>query len=172
MCKGRRKVILRIQKNKWKEKWVKRKRLKYLSVAEKVTLILWMRKWRKSISKRKILEYISVGEEVELILRIRKWKYGHPQTRSSYRNNKYQRGDSFRTDEKKGKNSIPRMGWFCASETFEILNVSWPFITWWSNEGQVDWWIKLQKLRAFKEKDNKQVICWYYIQKREFIIHP
>ena len=24
----------------------------------------------------------------------------------------------------------------------------------------------------FKEKDNKQVICWYYIQKREFIIHP
>ena len=27
-------------------------------------------------------------------------------------------------------------------------------------------------MRAFKEKDNKQVIFWYYIQKRRFIIHP
>ena len=24
----------------------------------------------------------------------------------------------------------------------------------------------------FKEKYNNQVICWYYIQKRDFIIHP
>ena len=27
------------------------------------------------------------------------------------------------------------------------------------------------ELRAFKWKDNKQVICWYYIQKIKFIIH-
>ena len=27
-------------------------------------------------------------------------------------------------------------------------------------------------MRAFKEKDNNQVSCWYYIQKRDFIIHP
>ena len=85
-------------------------------------------------------------------------------------NNKYQRGDLFRTDEKKGKKSSPRMGWFCASGTVEILNLRWPFITWWSNEGQVDRWIKIQKLLAFKDKENKQVLCWYYIKK--FIIHP
>ena len=42
-------------------------------------------------------------------------------TRSSSRNNKYQIWDSFRTDEKKGENSSPRMGWFRASGTVEIL---------------------------------------------------
>ena len=26
-------------------------------------------------------------------------------------------------------------------------------------------------MHEFKDKDNKQVICWYYIQKRKFIIH-
>ena len=30
----------------------------------------------------------------------------------------------------------------------------------------------MQKLRAFKEKDNKPVLCCYYIQKRGFIIDP
>ena len=44
-------------------------------------------------------------------------------TRSSSRNNKYQRGDSFRIDKKKGKNSSPGMGQFRASGTVEILNV-------------------------------------------------
>ena len=83
----------------------------------------------------------------------------------SYRTNKYQRGHSFRTDEKKGKKSIPRMGWFSASGTVEILHVRWQFIKRISKEEQVDWWIKLQKLRAFKEKDNNQVLYWYYIQK-------
>ena len=86
-------------------------------------------------------------------------------TRSYSRTNKYQREDSFRTDENKGKNNIPRMGWFCASVTLEILNVCWLFITWRSKEVQGDWWIKLQKMRVFKEKYNKQVICWYYIKK-------
>ena len=38
-------------------------------------------------------------------------------------NNKNQRGDSFRTDEKKGKKSSPRMVVFRASGTVEILNV-------------------------------------------------
>ena len=88
------------------------------------------------------------------------------------RNNKYQRGDSFKTDENKGKNSSSRMGWFRASGTVEIRNVRWPFITWWSNEVKVDWWIKLQKLFTFKEKEKKQVLCWYYIQKTKFIIRP
>ena len=44
-------------------------------------------------------------------------------TRISNKTNKYHRGDSFRTDEKKGEESSPRMGWFHASETVEILNV-------------------------------------------------
>ena len=85
-----------------------------------------------------------------------------------YRNNKDQRGDFFRTYEKKGKKSSPRMVWFCTTGTVEILNVRWAFITWWSNKGQVYWWIKLQKLRAFKEKENKQFICWYYIKKKVY----
>ena len=44
-------------------------------------------------------------------------------TRSSSRTIKEQRGDSFKTDEKKGKNSSPRMELFSASGTVEILNV-------------------------------------------------
>ena len=62
-------------------------------------------------------------------------------------------------DENKGKNSIPRMGWFHASGIAEIINVCWPFIMWISKKGQVDWWIKIQKLYVFKEKYNKQVLC-------------
>ena len=85
----------------------------------------------------------------------------------SPRTNKYQRGYSFITDEKRGKNNSPRMGWFCASGTLEILNVRWPFILLWSKEGKVDWWIKLQKLRAVKEKDNKHVDCWHDIQEKK-----
>ena len=50
--------------------------------------------------------------------------------RRSSRTNKEQRGYSFRTDEKKGKKSIPRMGLFCPSGTVEILKLRRPFITW------------------------------------------
>ena len=89
---------------------------------------------------------------------------------TSSRNNNDQRVDLFRTDGKKGKNSSAKTGWFHASVTVEILNVLWPSITWWSNEGQGDLWIKLQKLRAFKDKENNQVLCWYYIQKIERLL--
>ena len=92
-------------------------------------------------------------------------------TRISSRNNKDQRGYLFRTDEKNGKKSSRRMGWFCASGIVEIPIVCWPFISWWYNGGQVYWWTKLQKLSVFKEKESKKVVCWYYIQKK-FIIHP
>ena len=34
------------------------------------------------------------------------------------------------------------MGWFRTSGKVEILNVRWPLITWWSNEGQVNLWRK------------------------------
>ena len=81
--------------------------------------------------------------------------------------NKYQTVDLFRTDETKGKKSIPRMELFRASGTVEILNLIWPFITWWSKEGQVDWQIKLQKLRDFKDKYNNKFLCWYYMQKKK-----
>ena len=93
-------------------------------------------------------------------------------TRISSRTNKYQRGDLFKTDEKKIKKSSPRIGWFCALGKVETLIVRWPFIRWISEEGNVHWRIKLQKLHAFKEKYNKQVICCYDIQKIKFIIHP
>ena len=76
-------------------------------------------------------------------------------TRISSWKNKDQKGDSFRTDEKKVKNIIPRMGWFHASGTVEINYVRRPFITWWYKEGQVDWWIKLHKLYAFKDNNKK-----------------
>ena len=88
-------------------------------------------------------------------------------TRSYSINNKYQRGYLFRTGGNKGKNSSPRMGWYRASITVGIFNVSWPFITRWSKEGQVEWWIKLQKMRAFKEKDNNKVLC--FISKKSLL---
>ena len=91
-------------------------------------------------------------------------------TRISSRNNKYQRGDSFRKYQRRGKKISPRTVWFSASGKVEIINVRWPFITWWSKEVQVYWWIKLQHLRAFKCKDNKPVLFWCYI-KNKFIIH-
>ena len=93
-------------------------------------------------------------------------------TTSSSRANKYQRGDSFITDENRGKESSPRMVLSRASWTVEILNVRWPFIMWRSKEVQFDWWIKLQQLRVFKDKNKKQVICWYYIQNKNKTIHP
>ena len=93
-------------------------------------------------------------------------------TRRSSRTNKNQIEDLFRIDENKSKKGNPRIWWFCASGTVEILNVCWPFIKLISKEVQVDWWIQLQKLRGFKEKYNKQFLCWCYTQKREFIIHP
>ena len=51
-------------------------------------------------------------------------------TRRSCKNKKYQRGYSFRTYEKKVKQSTPRMGLFRASVVVEILNVGWLFIKW------------------------------------------
>ena len=91
-------------------------------------------------------------------------------TRISSRNNKDQRGYLFRTDEKTVKKSIPRMVWFHASGIVETLNVRWPFITCWSDEGQVDWWSKLKNLSAFKEilKSNLFVGITFKIN----IIHP
>ena len=56
-------------------------------------------------------------------------------TRISSINNKDQRRDSLKTDENKGKNSSPRMGWFSDSGSVESLNVSWPFIASISKEG-------------------------------------
>ena len=49
-------------------------------------------------------------------------------TKISSGNNKDQRWDSFITDENKGEESSPKMGWFCASGTVEIFNEHWPFI--------------------------------------------
>ena len=73
-------------------------------------------------------------------------------TISSSRNNKDQRGYSFRIDENNGKKSSPRTGWFRASRTVEIFNVRWPFIMWLSKDVQVDWWIKLQKIVRVNRK--------------------
>ena len=78
-----------------------------------------MRKLKEAVMKSKILEYVSIGEEVELKLWMRNWKDGNPhqKIRSSTRTNNYQRGDLFRTDENKGKNNSPVMGWFHAPRT-------------------------------------------------------
>ena len=54
------------------------------------------------------------------------------------RNNKDQRGDSFRRDKKKVRKISSRMGWFCASGSVKILNVRGPFITWISEEVQLN----------------------------------
>ena len=91
-------------------------------------------------------------------------------TRRSSITNKDQRGYSFRTDGNKGKQIRPIMGWFSPSGTVEILNVRWLLITFRYKEGQVDWWIKLQKLHAFKDKDNNQVLCLYCIPKKESLL--
>ena len=91
-------------------------------------------------------------------------------TINSSRTNKGQRVDSFRKDENKGKKSISRMGWFCYSRTVEFLNVRWPFIMWWSKEGQVDWLIKIQKLSEFKEKDNNKVLFLVLHTKKESLL--
>ena len=93
-------------------------------------------------------------------------------TRSSSITNKDQIGYSFRTDEKKCNKSSPRMGWFCASGTVEILNVRWPLITWRSKEVQVDWWIKLQNCMRLKRKTTSKLFVGIAYKKRKFIIHP
>ena len=41
---------------------------------------------------------------------VKGWTSSSKQKKSFYRNNKHQRGDLFRTDERKGKKSSPRMG--------------------------------------------------------------
>ena len=87
-----------------------------------------MRKKRKTLVKRERLEYLSVGEKVELINTMRKWGDGHPnqKSRMSSWKNKNERGESFRKYEKKFKISSPRMGWFRYSGRVEILYVRWP----------------------------------------------
>ena len=64
------------------------------------------------------------------------------------------------------------MGWFHASGQLEIINVHWPLITWWSKEGQVDWWFKLQKLYAFKQNTKIKFFAGITVKQRKFIIHP
>ena len=93
-------------------------------------------------------------------------------TEISPRTNKHQIGYSFRTYGKKGKKISPRMVWFHASGTVEILNVHWPFITWSSKEWQVHWWNKLQKLRALKRKTISKFFVGIKYKKKQFIIHP
>ena len=93
-------------------------------------------------------------------------------TRISSWKNKYKRRDSFRTDKKKVKKISPRMGWFIASGPVEIIYVRLPFITWWSKEVQVDWWIKLHKLYEIKENTKSKVFVGITVKQRNFIIHP
>ena len=93
-------------------------------------------------------------------------------TRISSWKNKDKGVESFRKDEKKVKTSIPRMGWFRYSGWVEILYVCWPFITWWSKEGQVQWWIKIQNIYVIKENTKKQVLCGITNKQIKFIIHP
>ena len=61
------------------------------------------------------------------------------------------------------------MGWFHASGRVEIIYVSWPFITWWSKEGQVDWWIKLQK--CMKSKGIKKIKLFVGITDKKEVYH-
>ena len=109
--------------------------------------------------KRKILEYVIVREKVELINTMRKWGDGHPnqKSRMSSWNNKNERGESLRKFKKKG--------WFRYAGRVEILYVRRPLIT--CKEGQVDWWIKLQKMYAIKEITEKQVLRWYHKQTKK-----
>ena len=64
------------------------------------------------------------------------------------------------------------MGWFRASGTVEILNVRWLFIPWWSKEGQVYWWIKLQNCVRLRRKKTSKFFVGISSKKRKFIIHP
>ena len=54
------------------------------------------------------------------------------------------------------------MGWFRYAGRVEILCVHGPLTT--CKAGQVDWWIKPQKMYAIKEITEKQVISWDYKQ--------
>ena len=64
--------------------------------------------------------------------------------------------DSFRKGENKVKTISPTMGWYRYSGPVEFIYVRWPFITWWSKEEQVDWWIKLQKIMQLKRKQKSK----------------
>ena len=133
-----------------------------------------MRKLKEALLKRKRLEYVSVWEEVEFKLWMRNWKDGHPHRNNNklLQNQQIPKKGFLRTDERKSKNSIPRMLWFRALVTVEILNVHCPFITWRYKEGSVYWWIKLQNLSASKEKDKSKFFFGITYKKRKFIIHP
>ena len=93
-------------------------------------------------------------------------------TRNFSRNNKHQRGDSFRTYGKEGKKSIPRMGWFIASGIVEIINVRWPFITWWSKKGNLINELNLKNCVHLKIKTTSKFFVGITYKKIGFIIHP
>ena len=61
--------------------------------------------------------------------------------------------------------SRPWMGWFRYAGRVEILYVHRLFTM--CKEGQVDWWIKLQKMYAIKYITENQVLCWDYKQTKK-----
>ena len=84
---------------------------------------------------------------------------------------KNERGESFRKFKKKVKTSRPWMGWLRYAGRVEILYTHRPFTK--CKEGQVDWWIKLQKMYAIKEINEKKVLRWDYKQtNKKYDIHP
>ena len=93
-------------------------------------------------------------------------------TRSYSRTNKDQIGDSFRTDEKKGKHSSPRMVWFCDSRTVEILNVRWPFIHGNPNKDKLTDEINFKNCIRLRRKTESKFFAGIIYKKREFIIYP
>ena len=93
-------------------------------------------------------------------------------TRMYSRKNKDRRGDLFRTNKKKVERISPRMGWFCASGPVEIIYIRWPFIMWWSKEGQVDWLINFTKCRQLKIIQKINFFVGITDKRRKYIIHP
>ena len=91
--------------------------------------------------------------------------------RISSRTNKYQKRDLFRRDEMKDRKSSSRMGLFHSSVRVKILNVWWPFITWWSEEGQFNGWIKIKNCMRFNIKTTSTLFVGITVKGGEFIIH-
>ena len=86
-------------------------------------------------------------------------------TRSSSRTNKDQSGDYFRIDEKKGKESSSRLGNFVLQEQLKSLMYIDRSSHGDPNKDKFIDELKFIKLREFKDKENKQVLCWYYTKK-------
>ena len=57
------------------------------------------------------------------------------------------------------------MVWYRYAGRVEILYEHKPFTT--CKEGQVDWWIKLQKMYAIKDITEKKVLGWDYKQTKK-----